>query len=110
MRRSDEIGAQVRAMVAEAQKTTAYSEDGPAPWRGAGIRMAPKVLAKARRRLGLTHVQLAELLGVREDTVRRWQTGREVIPYRINAELIEAARKIQTEAGSVADDLEAMVL
>jgi len=37
--------------------------------------------------LGLTQPAAAEVLGVRQDTVRRWVTGREPIPIRVGDEL-----------------------
>lgn len=48
---------------------------------------------KARREyLGLTLDAAALLLGVRQDTLRRWESGREPIPYRVPDELGTAER------------------
>lgn len=51
---------------------------------------------KARREyLGLTLDAAALMLGVRQDTLRRWESGRDPIPYRVPAELHTAERFTQ---------------
>lgn len=50
--------------------------------------------------LGLTQAAAAESLGVRQDTVRRWLSGREPVPIRVGDELeyIERATAAQVNA------------
>jgi DNA-binding XRE family transcriptional regulator len=50
-------------------------------------RMDPGELQAVREYLGLTSPQLATLLGVRDDTVRRWESGRDPIPHRVREEV-----------------------
>jgi transcriptional regulator with XRE-family HTH domain len=50
-------------------------------------RMDPGELRMVREALGLTRQSLADMLGVREDTVRRWEIGRDLIPVRIRDEV-----------------------
>lgn len=52
-------------------------------------RLAPAELRSRREYLGLTTEWLASLLDVRHDTVRRWESGHDAIPYRIGDELTE---------------------
>ncbi|MCC6381624.1 MAG: helix-turn-helix domain-containing protein [Dehalococcoidia bacterium] len=47
----------------------ARSADGPEGWDGARV-------AALRRRLGLSQGDFARLLGVRQQTVSEWETGR----------------------------------
>lgn len=56
-------------------------------------RMDPGELQTVREALGLTTRHLAGMLDVREDTVRRWESGRDPIPVRVREEIetIEAA-------------------
>ena len=49
--------------------------------------------AAHRSRLGLTMAELGERLGVRHDTIKRWESERELVPYRVPAELAELHRK-----------------
>jgi DNA-binding XRE family transcriptional regulator len=44
-------------------------------------------LRVVREWLGLSTSTLARLMGVREDTVRRWETGRDRIPSRVREEI-----------------------
>ena len=50
-------------------------------------RMDPGELQTTREALGLTTEALAGMLGVRDDTYRRWESGREPIPYRVSEEV-----------------------
>lgn len=50
-------------------------------------RMDPAELRTIREYLGLTRDDLAGALSVREDTVRKWEAGREPIPYRVLEEV-----------------------
>lgn len=43
----------------------------------------PEVLKYARGTLGLTQTQLGRMLGVRKETVCRWETGAEVFPEHV---------------------------
>lgn len=49
--------------------------------------MDPGELQTVREALGLTTVALAGMLGVRDDTYRRWESGREPIPVRVSDEV-----------------------
>ena len=46
-------------------------------------------LRARREHLGITSETLAGLLGVRHDTLRRWEHGRDPAPYRIGQEVGE---------------------
>lgn len=50
-------------------------------------RMDPGELQAVREYLGLTTEHLAAMLGVRHDTVRRWESGRDPIPERVSGEV-----------------------
>jgi DNA-binding XRE family transcriptional regulator len=50
-------------------------------------RMDPGELQAVREYLGLTTECLAGMLGVRHDTVRRWESGRDPIPERVREEV-----------------------
>lgn len=50
-------------------------------------RMDPAELQSIREYLGLSASHLAGILGVRNDTLRRWESGREPIPFRVREEL-----------------------
>lgn len=54
-----------------------------------GGRMDPGELQTVREYLGLTTESLAGMLGVRPDTLRRWESGREPIPHRVREEVEE---------------------
>ena len=49
--------------------------------------------AAHRSRLGLTMAELGERLGVRADTIKRWESEREPVPYRVPDELAGLHRK-----------------
>lgn len=49
--------------------------------------------AAHRSRLGLTMAELGERLSVRADTIKRWESGREPVPYRVPDELAALHRK-----------------
>ena len=44
-------------------------------------------LRAVRERLGFTAEALSAVLGVRTDTIRKWEAGREPIPVRVRAEV-----------------------
>ena len=46
-----------------------------------------------RSRLGLTMAELGKRLGVRHDTIKRWESEREPVPYRVPEELAELHRQ-----------------
>ena len=50
-------------------------------------RMLGGELQARREYLGITRADLARLLNVREDTLRFWETGKTVIPYRVSSEI-----------------------
>lgn len=63
-------------------------------------------LRAARRILGLSGQELAGRLNVRADTLRRWESGRDHIPYRVREELAaiaaERAERIAILAAALA--------
>ena len=44
-------------------------------------------LLTVREGLGMTRGELARQLSVREDTIKKWETGKEPIPYRVREEI-----------------------
>ena len=50
-------------------------------------RMDPGELQTVREFLGLTTAAIAGMLDVRDDTVRRWESGRDPIPERVRQEV-----------------------
>jgi DNA-binding XRE family transcriptional regulator len=50
-------------------------------------RMTGGELQTVREYLGLTTEAMAGILGVRHDTVRRWESGRERVPERVRSEV-----------------------
>lgn len=50
-------------------------------------RMRGSEVRAARLALGLSNTELAERLGVRADTLRRWESGRDPVPYGVPGEL-----------------------
>jgi putative zinc finger/helix-turn-helix YgiT family protein len=53
------------------------SEKSPVFRRAAGL-LAPEEIRQGREKLGLTQKQFANLLGVGEATVSRWETGAQI--------------------------------
>lgn len=49
--------------------------------------MSGAELAATRHLIGLTRPDLSRIIGVREDTIKRWEQGKEPIPARIRGEL-----------------------
>lgn len=64
-------------------------------------RMDPGELRMVREALGLTLSHLAGMLGVREDTLRRWEVGREPIPHRVREEVEAIERDTAAAVGEV---------
>lgn len=62
-------------------------------------------LRSIRDRLGMTNPGIAEVLGVREDTVKKWVAKKDPIPYRVPSELAAYAEHLSDEAQDVARDL-----
>ena len=58
--------------------------------------MTPQQLKRIRARLKMTQVQLASALGVRQETVARWEIGTRGIPEP-TARLIELIERIAKE-------------
>lgn len=54
-------------------------------------RLTNSELRAARKIIGLSGQELANRLGVRPDTVRRWESGRDEIPFRVREELVTIA-------------------
>jgi transcriptional regulator with XRE-family HTH domain len=68
-------------------------------------RMDPGELQAVREYLGLTTESLAGMLGVRHDTVRRWESGRAPVPERVREE-VEAVEEYAARAvGELVDAL-----
>lgn len=55
-------------------------------------RMEPAELRARREHLGLTGEALAVALSVRTDTLRRWESGRDPIPYAVPDEIAALER------------------
>ncbi|GAB36490.1 Aca2/YdiL-like domain-containing protein [Gordonia otitidis] len=55
-------------------------------------RMSGAELQMIREYLGLTGSDLAEMLRVRADTVRAWETGRDPVSFRARDEIADIAR------------------
>ena len=55
--------------------------------------------------LGLDAQQAARLLGVRHDTVRRWVSGREMVPVRVRDELLYLEAVTQGAVDALVDVL-----
>jgi len=68
-------------------------------------RMSGGDLAAFEDALGVTDVQVAQMLGVRRDTVAKWKSGRQDIPYRVSDDLRQAALNLAARATSVAEGL-----
>lgn len=64
-------------------------------------RMDPGELQTVREYLGLTTEVLAAMLGVRHDTVRRWESGRDPIPERVR----EDVEQIEEYTAQAVDEL-----
>lgn len=60
-------------------------------------RMPSGELKMAREFLGLTLDELAAILGVRQDTLRRWESGKEPVPYKLWDE-IQAVEEATSDA------------
>ena len=68
-------------------------------------RMLGGELWVVREGLGMTRPAMAKRLGVREDTVRKWELGKDPIPYRVRDE-VEALEAHTAEAvGTLVDAL-----
>lgn len=72
-------------------------------------RLSGVELRKIRACLGFSGPLLADLLGVRDDTLRKWETDRELIPYRVPEELLAVTVRQLEELEDLATDLEARV-
>lgn len=60
-------------------------------------RISSEDFRAARNALGLSGAVLADRLGVRTDTLRRWESGREPVPYAVPGELLEIAYERRSE-------------
>jgi transcriptional regulator with XRE-family HTH domain len=58
--------------------------------------MTGKELKRKRAALGLTQVQLAEILGVQPNTVARWENGVLVIPKMVSLAIATVERSVQS--------------
>ncbi len=79
--------------------------DGPVKRVLPGERMAPAQFRTARELLGWSGPALADALDVRPDTLRRWESGRDPIPYSVPSELANIARYQARECDALADAL-----
>ena len=70
----------------------------------------PNVLRYARRAMGLTQAQLADILGVTPETISRWETGAEVykpaVPLALAA-LLEIFERVGGDLAKVRHDVPA---
>ena len=66
-------------------------------------RMTGAEFAAHRCRLGLTLAEMGEQLNVRPDTVQKWESEREPVPYRVPDELAELHREQAALAEQWAD-------
>ena len=66
-------------------------------------RMTGAEFAAHRCRLGLTLAEMGEQLNVRPDTVQKWESEREPVPYRVPDELAELRRQQAALARRMAD-------
>ncbi|MEN1977046.1 Aca2/YdiL-like domain-containing protein [Cellulomonas sp. P4] len=76
----------------------------PSVERGAdagSARMDPGELQTVREYLGLTLDALAGMLGVRQDTLRRWESGRDPIPHRVREEVEQIEAVTAAAVGEV---------
>lgn len=64
-------------------------------------RMDPGELQMVREALGLTTRHLAAMLGVRDDTVRKWESGHGPIPHRVREEV----EQIEHDTAAAVDEL-----
>lgn len=55
-------------------------------------RLTGQQVRQVRKVLGLTSEGLGERVGVRSDTVRKWESGRYSIPYGVRADLVTVAQ------------------
>lgn len=51
--------------------------------------LTPDELRAARKRMGLTQVELASIWGTTQSAITHWETGRHRIPFGIDAKLRE---------------------
>ena len=70
-------------------------------------RLTSVQVRQAREALGLSGAALAERLNVRADTVRRWESGRDPVPYGVRMELIEVGRRRLEEVSQAIAALDA---
>lgn len=68
-------------------------------------RMDPGELQAVREYLGLTQDGLADMLAVRKDTLRRWESGRDPIPHRVREEVEQIEAYTAAAVGEVVDAL-----
>lgn len=71
----------------------------------AADRMDPGELQAVREYLGLSPEQLASMLGVRHDTLRRWESGREQVPVRVREEVAHLEDAAADAVDSLVGDL-----
>ena len=67
--------------------------------------MHPAELRATRELLGLTTADLANVLHVRHDTARRWESGRDPIPFRVRDEIAQAARDTDEGVRTLIDSM-----
>jgi DNA-binding transcriptional regulator YiaG len=62
--------------------------------------MGGKELKKMRESLGLTQVKLAEILGIRSNTVARWENGVLIVPKTVELAMRTVKADIEKEKKS----------
>ena len=82
---------------------TTYSTREPDPVPGS--RLSGKELDTIKTTLGVSDTWLAEALHVSRNTIYRWRSGREVIPYRVPAKLALALHDLARRAIAAAESL-----
>lgn len=102
---NDSLHAQATAALADAHERHHVRVEKGRAERGQPTRVPGAVLREHRTALGLTQQALATRLGVREDTLRRWESGRDPIPYAIPAELLTVAQEREREVADVVERL-----
>lgn len=68
-------------------------------------RLTGQELRRARKVLGLTSEALGERVGVRPDTVRKWESGRYSIPHGVRDDLARVAGDRSAEIQDLIDSL-----
>ncbi|MCF4123013.1 DUF1870 family protein [Antribacter sp. KLBMP9083] len=71
-------------------------------------RMTGTELQIARLHVGMSRAELARTLAVREDTVRRWEIGKDPVPFRVRDDLRAIENATDSAVNSLIDSLKEM--